>query len=136
MEIIRKQVFQDMGLLPEANKLMTRAWSNLMTTQPYASSAHLFDHAFSGLCLNPTKDSLIVCSGSRTDHGEVQVSGGMFPGYQEVPLTSAIFQLPVTATNLILQNDTAWLSASGYVLQEGLEMLLMFHTIKWKFIRS
>jgi hypothetical protein len=97
----------------------TWLWSNLMTTEPYASSAHLFDHAFSGLCLNPAKDSIIVCSGSRTDHGEVQVSGGMFPGYREVPLTSSIFRLPVTANNLILQNDSAWLSASGYVYARG-----------------
>ncbi len=97
----------------------TWVWSNLMTTEPYASSAHLFDHAFSGICVNPTKDSVIVCSGSRTDHGEVQISGGMFPGLREVPLTTTVFRLPSLANSLYLFNDSAWLDSSGYVFARG-----------------
>jgi len=97
----------------------TWIWSNLMTTVPYASTATLFDHAFSAVCVNPTKDSIIVCSGARTDHGEIQVSGGLFPGFREVPLTSAIFRFPAMANGLVLQNDSSWLDTSGYLFARG-----------------
>ena len=97
----------------------TWIWNNLMTTENYESTASLFDHAFSGICVNPTKDSIIVCSGARTDHGEIQTSGGMFPGKREVPLTTTIFRLPALANNLYLYNDSAWLNASGYVFARG-----------------
>ncbi len=95
------------------------SWSNLMTTLPYASSATLYDHAVSAVCITPGKDSIIVCSGSRTDHGEVQNGNGLFPGYREVPLTTAIFKLPINGNGIMLENDSAWLDASGYLFARG-----------------
>ena len=97
----------------------TWIFSNLMTTVPYESSAVLFDHAFSGICLTPAKDSIIICSGARTDHGEIQTANGLFPGKRDVALTSAIFKLPANGNGIILQNDSAWLDASGYMYARG-----------------
>ncbi len=94
-------------------------WETLMTTEPYPSTATLFDHAFSGICVTPGKDSIIVCSGSRTDHGEVQTSNGLYPGHREAPLTTAVFKLPASASELLLVNDSAWIDTSGYLFARG-----------------
>jgi glucose/arabinose dehydrogenase len=58
-------------------------------------------------------------SGSRTEHGEVQENNTAFPGAREVPLTSAIFRLPVDGRDITLPNDEAALKASGYLFADG-----------------
>src|SRR5205814_4808046 len=56
---------------------------------------------------------------SRTDHGEVEDVGGVFPNTREVALTAKIFRLPATASNVLLPNDTNALRDAGYIFAEG-----------------
>lgn len=87
-------------------------WSLLARTAEYPDSGSAFDHHFNGVIASPDGQWLYVASGSRTDHGEVQA------GFREVPLTSRLFRLPVSAQNLALPNDEAALSS--YVFVRGL----------------
>jgi len=58
-------------------------------------------------------------SGSRTDHGEVQSAGGIYPGVREVGLTACILKLPTNGNSIFLHNDRTWLKSHGYVFAEG-----------------
>ncbi|MDP5140166.1 MAG: PQQ-dependent sugar dehydrogenase, partial [Spirosomaceae bacterium] len=97
----------------------SKTFSTLFQTDLYASSTTLFDHAFSVICLNKTADTLLVASGSRTDHGEVKDINGQYPGLREEPLTTKIFAIPLNTSNLHLQNNETWLQNSGYIFCEG-----------------
>lgn len=96
----------------------TRQWTTLLTTALYPSSGTLFDHAFAGVCFSKNKDSVYVASGSRTDHGEIKNSGS-YTGLREVPLTTKIYRIPLTANGIFLQNNETSLDASGYVFAKG-----------------
>lgn len=96
----------------------TRQWTTMLTTETYPSSGTLFDHAFAGVCFSKNKDSVYVASGSRTDHGEIKNSGN-YSGIREVPLTTKIFRIPITANNIYLPNSEAALNSSGYVFAKG-----------------
>jgi glucose/arabinose dehydrogenase len=96
-----------------------RVWSTVMTTETYGLTNTAFDHGFSGLTISPDSNYLFINSGSRTDHGEVQSSGGLRPGLREEPLTSAIFRIPINSNNLILPNDSARLASMGYLYADG-----------------
>jgi glucose/arabinose dehydrogenase len=75
-----------------------RVWSTVAETEPYAESGGR-DHKFNAIEITPNGRSLLVNSGSRTDHGEMQTDG------REHPITSAIFRLPIDAEDLLLPND-------------------------------
>jgi hypothetical protein len=92
----------------------SRIWSTVAYTAVYPQSRSAYDHGFSGITLTPNGDSLIISSGSRTDHGEEQSNYNYYPGIREVPLTSAIFRIPVNAQNLFLLNTTAGLAPYLY----------------------
>lgn len=93
---------------------------NVLATEYYPSSNILFDHNFSALCLNKAKDSLIVASGSRTDHGEVKDVDGKFPNLREDALTSKLFIIPInTNKEIILKNDLNELKTAGHIYAEG-----------------
>ena len=96
-----------------------RAWSTLVRTVPYPRSNTAFDHQWNGIVVSPDGRSVFVSSGSRTDHGEVQTSGGRFPGLRETPLTAKIFRFPAAATDVLLPDDEAALVAAGYVFARG-----------------
>ncbi len=96
-----------------------RIWTTVARTEVYPKSNTAFDHNFSGIVVSPAGDELFVNSGSRTDHGEEQTAGGLFPGAREVALTAAIFRLPAEADNLLLPNDRDRLRADGYLYAEG-----------------
>lgn len=83
----------------------TRTWDTVAVTQYYPSGNTPYDHGFGGIVPTPSGDSLIICSGSRSDHGEEESNGGLFPGVREVPLTSAAFRISSTAKNLVLPAD-------------------------------
>ena len=83
-----------------------RIWSVLAETEAYPRSRTAFDHVFNGIILSSDGNSIFVNSGSRTDHGEVEDVGGVFPNTREVALTAKIFRLPANASNLFLPNDT------------------------------
>lgn len=95
------------------------AWDTLARTEPYPISATPFDHVFNGMTVSPDGKYLFVNSGSRTDHGEVEDNGGNAPDTREVPLTSAIFRLPIDSQDLVLPNDAAALDALGVVFARG-----------------
>lgn len=98
----------------------TRTWSLLATTQPYARSATAFDHVCNGIIVSPEGQYVYLNSGSRTDHGEIQARGGVFPNTREVPLTAKILRVATSASNLVLPNDNNALQQSGHVFAEGI----------------
>src|SRR4051812_47797542 len=83
-----------------------RVWSVLAQTDAYPRSHTAFDHVFNGIIVSTDGNSVFVNSGSRTDHGEVEDAGGLFPNTREVALTAKILRLPAGASNLALPNDT------------------------------
>lgn len=97
-----------------------RTWSLLAMTQPYARSATAFDHVCNGIIVSPDGQYVYLNSGSRTDHGEVQTKGGVFPNTREVALTAKILRVPALVSNLILTNDINVLRQAGYVFAEGI----------------
>lgn len=98
----------------------SRIWSNVMTTEFYPKSNTDFDHFFTGIAIDPTESYVYVASGSRTDHGEIQSLNGLYPDTREVPLTSAIFRLPIEGENLLLPADEEQLLETGYLYADGL----------------
>jgi hypothetical protein len=103
--------------VPNANGV--RTWSTLARTEPYPLSQTAFDHLYNGLIVSPDGQYLYVNAGSRTDHGEVQSTGGAYPNLRDVPLTAKIFRLPVSGSNLVLSNDLSFLRSAGYLFAEG-----------------
>jgi glucose/arabinose dehydrogenase len=95
-----------------------RQWSTLARTVPFPRSNTTFDHMLSGIAVDPDGRTVYVSSGSRTDHGEIQTSGGRFPGLREVPLTALLLRLPASAVDLVLPNDAAALAP--FVFARGL----------------
>ena len=96
-----------------------RAWSVLAFSADYPKSNTAFDHRLSGVVVSPSGDFIYVNSGSRTDHGEVQSAGGLYPDTREVGLTACILRLPTNGQNIFLENDRAALKAAGYIFAEG-----------------
>jgi len=96
-----------------------RVWTTFAQTVPYPRSNTAFDHQWNGVVVSPDGRFVYLSSGSRTDHGEVQTSGGRFPGLREVPLTAKIFRLPATASGVVLPDDEAFLTGAGYVFARG-----------------
>ena len=96
-----------------------RVWSMLAETQPYPLSRTAFDHLSSALVLSPDGSSIYLNVGSRTDHGEVQSTGGVYPNLRDTGITAKILRLPANGSNLILTNDINVLRNSGYVFAEG-----------------
>jgi hypothetical protein len=97
----------------------TRTWATLASSEPYQKSNTQFDHVFNGIVVSPDNSYLIVNSGSRTDHGEVQAAKGVFPDTREVPLTASIFRIPTATNDQVLPNDNAKLQELGYVYARG-----------------
>ena len=97
-----------------------RTWSTLARTVPYPRSNTAFDHQWNGIVVSPDGRFVFVSSGSRTDHGEVQTSGGRFPGLREVPLTAKIFRLPASVERDPSAAMTRpLLVGAGYVFARG-----------------
>ncbi len=103
--------------VPDADGTYT--WSTLATTEPYPLSNTPFDHLYNGIVVSPDGEWVIVNSGSRTDHGEVEDNGGAFPDVREVALTARLLRLPATAEALLLPNDEAALNDLGVVYATG-----------------
>ena len=97
----------------------TRVWTTVMQTVLYPATNATFDHGFSGIAIDPTGNYIFISSGSRSDHGEIQTAGGTFPTTREVPLTSAIFKIPINTLNLTLPNNDSLLKAGGWLFADG-----------------
>jgi glucose/arabinose dehydrogenase len=94
-------------------------WTTLAQTEPYPLSNTPFDHIFNGLIVSTDGKWILVNSGSRTDHGEVEDNDKNFPDTREVALTAKIFKLPVGAEDLLLPNDEDALKTDGLIYAWG-----------------
>ncbi|MEM1084764.1 MAG: hypothetical protein AAGI48_11700 [Verrucomicrobiota bacterium] len=95
-------------------------WSRMATSMKYGKSPS-FNHRFNAAIVTPDGQHLLVNSGSRTDHGEIQDGYGFVPaGSRETGLTAVILKIPTSASGLTLPDDRASLTASGYLFAEGL----------------
>lgn len=92
----------------------SRTWTTMATSDGYPGSNTNFIHSWAGLAVSPDNMWVYFSSGSRTDHGETGNGGG------EVPLTSAIFRIPVNATGVMLRNDEAMLKTAGLLYADGI----------------
>jgi hypothetical protein len=97
----------------------TRIWTPVLTTEKYGYTNTAYNHGYSGIVVSPDSNYLFISSGSRTDHGEIQTRAGLKPGLREEPLTSAIFRIPITSTNVVLPNDSARQVSLGYLFADG-----------------
>lgn len=96
-----------------------RTWTVVASTVPYPRSRTAYDHVCNGIAISPDGTQLLVNSGSRTDHGEVQTLSGLFPETREVGLTACILRIPAGSTDLILPDDRAALREAGFLYAEG-----------------
>jgi hypothetical protein len=94
-----------------------RVWQPVARTVEHGGAQTTFDHGFNDLVVEPDGEYLLVNSGSRTDHGEVQDNRGHYPGQREVPTTAVIFRLPVDAVDITLTHNEAELAP--YVFARG-----------------
>lgn len=103
-------------LQPSATPQMTVVFN----TVDYGSNKTIFDHGWNALEISPDGKYIYANSGARTDHGEVQDNGGLYPGARDNSLTSKIFRFPADAKDLLLTDDRAKLLADGYLYAEGI----------------
>ena len=99
-------------------------WSTIARTEPYPIGKTQFDHDFNGLVVSPDGKFLLVNSGSRTDHGEVEDAGGANKGLREVPLTSSVFRISISFNSkdkeiIVLPNDLDKLQAKRLLYTRG-----------------
>tara|TARA_R110000868_G_scaffold37111_6_gene131438 strand:+ start:19711 stop:21387 length:1677 start_codon:yes stop_codon:yes gene_type:complete len=94
-------------------------WETVAQTEPYPLSNTAFDHIMNNVTISPDNQSLILNSGSRTDHGEIHDVDGRFPGLREAALTAKILKIPANSSNLILEDDLEFLKTNGYIFAEG-----------------
>ena len=92
----------------------------VFNTVEYPANKTIFDHGWNALELSPDEKYIYVNSGARTDHGEVQDNGGLFPNTRDISLTSKIFRFPTNAEDLVLNDDYAKLKSEGYIYSEGI----------------
>jgi hypothetical protein len=97
-----------------------RSWTILAQTEPWPGGARIFNHQMNGIVLSLDGESVFVNIGARTDHGEIQTDGGLFPGLREIGLTTILLRLPSNGTNILLPNDRERLRDLGYLYCEGL----------------
>jgi Glucose / Sorbosone dehydrogenase len=95
-----------------------RVWTVLAQSAPYAKSGD-YDHLFNAIIVGPSGRFIYVNSGSRTDHGEVQSMGGLYPNLREAGLTACILILPADGSNIQLPNNRGILKTKGYIFAEG-----------------
>ncbi|GAB3931175.1 PQQ-dependent sugar dehydrogenase [Larkinella terrae] len=92
----------------------------VFNTVEYGTNKTTFDHGWNALEISPDEKYIYVNTGARTDHGEVQDNGGVYPNARDNALTSKIFRFPVSVKNLELPDDLAKLKADGYIYAEGI----------------
>lgn len=108
--VVRKGVPNDEGLF---------TWEILASSEPYPLSNTYYDHLYNGIVVSPDGQWIYINGGSRTEHGEVEDNGGAFPNTREVAFTSKILRLPTSATELVLPNDEAALTAQELIFARG-----------------
>lgn len=82
-----------------------RVWSVVARTVEHGGAQTIFDHGFNAVVVDTAGKYLLVNSGARTDHGEVQHNDGNYPRQREVPTTAVILKLPADGKNILLTQD-------------------------------
>ena len=96
------------------------AMSVVFNTVEYPANKTIYDHGWNALAISPDEKYIYVNSGARTDHGEVQDNGGLFPNARDNALTSKVFRFPVGSTDLELPDDEKRLKEAGYLYASGI----------------
>lgn len=92
----------------------------VFNTVKYPANKTIYDHGWNALAVSPDEKYIFVNSGARTDHGEVQDNGGLFPNARDNALTSKVFRIPVGLSNLELPDDETKLKQAGYLYASGI----------------
>jgi glucose/arabinose dehydrogenase len=109
----------NIGIIKKGEKVgETRVWTTVAQTVPYPLNQQ-FNHNFNAIAISPDGNDLFVNSGARTDHGEAQFDSGDLAGVRELPITTIILRIPITAENLILESDENYLIQNGYQFARG-----------------
>ncbi len=104
----------------ELDDTIIRQVSVVFNTVFYAANKTIYDHGWNALAVSADNKYIYVNSGARTDHGEIQDNGGLFPGARDNALTSKIFRFPIDAKDLLLPDDATALKSNGYLYAEGI----------------
>lgn len=94
--------------------------SVVFNTVKYPANKTIYDHGWNAVAISPDEKYIYVNSGARTDHGEVQDNGGLYPHARDNALTAKIFRFPVTSSDLELPDDEAKLRNAGYLYASGI----------------
>lgn len=92
----------------------------IFNTVMYGTNKTIYDHGWNALAASADGKYIYVNSGARTDHGEVQDNGGLYPGARDNALTSKVFRFPTDTKDLMLTDDEEWLKQNGYIYSEGI----------------
>ena len=92
----------------------------VFNTVQYGANKTIYDHGWNATVISPDGKYIFVNSGARTDHGEIQDNGGLYPNARDNALTAGIFRFPVNATNLELTDDVTKLKNDGYLYAQGI----------------
>jgi glucose/arabinose dehydrogenase len=103
----------------QLNRTGSHEWDTLAISALYAKPKTLYSHEFNGIAISPDGKSIFVNSGARTDHGEVQDHGGLYPNEREAAVTACIFRLPVDGKDIVLEDDSSFLASHGYLFADG-----------------
>ncbi len=104
-------------ILPDGSK---PEMSVVFNTVEYGANKTTFDHGWNALEISPNGKYILVNSGARTDHGEVQDNGGIYPNARDNALTTKIYRFPIKAKDLLLEDDTEKLKKKGFIYAEGI----------------
>jgi glucose/arabinose dehydrogenase len=91
----------------------------VFNTVGYGSNRTIYDHGWNAIEISKDGRYIFVNSGARTDHGEVQDNGGLYPNARDNALTSKIFRFPIDAQDLLLPDDEKKLKADGLIYADG-----------------
>ncbi|MCW3120352.1 MAG: cytochrome c class [Chitinophagaceae bacterium] len=94
--------------------------SVVFNTVQYGANKTIYDHGWNAVAISPDGKYIFVNSGARTDHGEIQDNGGLFPNARDNALTGKIFRIPIDAKNLLLTDDLSKLKADSLLYAQGI----------------
>lgn len=92
----------------------------VFNTVKYGANKTIYDHGWNALALSRDGKYIYANSGARTDHGEVQDDGGLYPNARDNALTGKIFRFPVNARDLLLTDDESKLKGDSLIYAEGI----------------
>lgn len=88
------------------------SWTTMVTaTYPRSSR----DHRFNAVIETSDQQHILVNSGARTDHGELKSNG-----QRENAFTAKLLKFPVSAENIVLEDDDDFMRNKGYIFASGL----------------